>query len=98
MLECAGQRIYTGITPDIASRFAAHCAGRGGAFTRSFRPSRVLASRRCGSRSAALKAEAALKKLPRPGKLRWVRRYRWTDPQPWRGRRPAIPSPIIEAS
>lgn len=82
MLECAGERIYTGITPDVAARFAAHRAGRGGAFTRSFRPSRVLATRRCDSRSDALKAEHALKQLTRPDKLRWARRWRWKKAQP----------------
>jgi putative endonuclease len=77
MLECDGGRIYTGITPDVAARFAAHCAGRGGAFTRGFPPRRVLAARRCGSRSAALKTEHALKQLARPDKLAWAARYGW---------------------
>jgi putative endonuclease len=77
MLECAGGRIYTGITPDVALRFAKHCAGRGGAFTRSFPPRRVLAARRCASRSAALKAEYALKQLAPAAKRRWAREHRW---------------------
>ena len=77
MLECAGGRIYTGTTPDVAARFAKHCAGKGGAFTRSFPPQRILAAKRCGARGDALRAELELKQLARPDKLRWARRWRW---------------------
>lgn len=75
MLECAGGRIYTGTTPDVAARFARHCAGRGGAFTRSFPPRRVLAAQRCGSRGAALSVEYALKQLTPAAKRRWAREH-----------------------
>lgn len=78
MLECRGGRIYTGITTDVALRFAAHCAGRGAAFTRAHPPLRVLARKRCGSRSAALKAEYGLKQLARPDKLRWAKQWRYS--------------------
>jgi putative endonuclease len=77
MLECAGGRIYTGTTPDVAARFAKHCAGRGGAFTRSFRPVRILAARRCGARGKALQEEHRLKQLEPPEKRRWAARWRW---------------------
>jgi putative endonuclease len=76
MLECRGGRIYTGIALDVAARFEKHCAGTGAAYTRSFKPLRVLAAMRCASRSAALKAEYVLKQLPRPGKLVWAKRWR----------------------
>lgn len=77
MLLCRGGRIYTGITPDVAARYARHRAGRGGAFTRSFPPLRVLAAMPCADRSAALKAEHALKQLARPDKQRWARQWPW---------------------
>jgi len=76
MLECAGGRLYTGVSPDVAARFEAHRRGRGGAFTRSFPPRRILAARRCVDRGAALSAEYALKQLERPDKLVWARRHR----------------------
>lgn len=72
LLECAGGRLYAGVTPDLAARYAAHCAGRGARFTRSFAPQRLLAACACIDRSAALRAEAALKKLRREAKLRWA--------------------------
>ena len=77
MLECKGGRIYTGVTPDLTGRYARHRAGKGGAFTRSFPPRRILAAMRCASRGAALSAEHALKQLARPEKLRWAREWRW---------------------
>lgn len=80
MLECAGGRIYTGVSPDVAARFERHRAGEGGAFTRSFRPLRILAAKRCGTRGTALKLEHRLKQLERPGKLAWGARWRWETP------------------
>lgn len=75
MLECRGAKIYTGITTDVAARFEKHRAGKGAAYTRANKPRRMLASKRCGDRSKALKEEARLKKLERPEKLRWAGRY-----------------------
>ena len=75
MIECTGQRIYTGITPDVAARFEKHKSGRGAAFTRINPPLRVLAAKRCGSRSQALKTEYRLKQRTRADKLRWADRH-----------------------
>lgn len=77
MLACRGGRIYTGISPDVRARFAAHRAGKGGAFTRSFPPTRVLAAMECAGRGEALKAEYALKQLDRDAKKSWARQFRW---------------------
>ncbi len=72
LVECAGDRLYAGITNDLAARFAAHCAGRGARFTRAFAPLRVVAAAELPSRSHALKAEHALKRRPRADKLRFL--------------------------
>ena len=63
MLECADGSIYTGITVDVAARYAAHVAGRGARYTRSHPPLRVLASFEYPDRGSALKAEYAMKQL-----------------------------------
>lgn len=63
MLECAGERLYTGIAIDVEARFAAHVAGKGAKFTRSFPPVRILFSQSFPNRSEASKAEHAMKKL-----------------------------------
>jgi len=73
MLECRGGRLYTGVTTDLERRLAEHNAGRKGArFTRANPPAKLLAFRQVPGRSAALKLEAALKKLRRLQKLRWA--------------------------
>ncbi len=72
LIECAGDRLYAGITNDLAARFAAHRAGRGARFTKAFAPVRIVAASELPSRSDALKAEHALKRRPRADKLRWL--------------------------
>ena len=72
LLECAGERLYAGITNDLAARFDAHRAGRGARFTKAFAPLRVVAASELPSRSDALKAEHALKQRPRAGKLAFL--------------------------
>ena len=72
LLECAGDRLYAGITNDLPARFAAHCAGRGARFTKAFAPLRIVAAAQMASRSQALKAEYALKRRPRADKLRFL--------------------------
>jgi len=72
LLECAGERLYAGITNDLAARFAAHRSGRGARFTKAFAPLRVVAASALPSRSDALKAEHALKRRPRAAKLAFL--------------------------
>jgi putative endonuclease len=72
LLECAGERLYAGITNDLPARIRAHRDGRGARFTRSFPPVRIVAACTLPTRSAALKAEYALKRQPRLMKLRFL--------------------------
>ncbi len=61
LLECAGGRIYTGVTPRLAARMAAHGSGRGARFTRMHRPRQLLAARPFSSRGEALRMELRIK-------------------------------------
>lgn len=63
LLECADGSIYTGITVDVAARFAAHAAGRGARYTRAHPPARLLASIAYADRASASRAEYAMKQL-----------------------------------
>lgn len=63
LLECQDGSIYTGITVDVAARYAAHANGTGARYTRSHPPQRVLAVIEYPDRSAASKAEYAMKQL-----------------------------------
>jgi putative endonuclease len=74
VLCCADGSLYTGITNDLGRRMAAHRAGKGGAYTRSRRPVRVVYAESRRDRSSALRREAAIKRLSRGAKLALVRR------------------------
>ncbi|HQR04617.1 MAG TPA: GIY-YIG nuclease family protein, partial [Rhodocyclaceae bacterium] len=68
LIECADGSLYTGITTDVARRYAQHEKGTGARYTRSHRPMRLLGSRPCGNHADALRAEAALRRLPKARK------------------------------
>ena len=74
LLECEGGRFYAGIAIDVEQRYYRHVFGVGAKFTRAFPPKRVLAARRYASKSAALRAEWALKQLKRDGKIGFFQR------------------------
>jgi putative endonuclease len=74
VLECRGGVLYTGIARDVEARFAAHLKGGGAKFTRMHRPLRIAGRALLATKGEALRAELALKKLPRAAKLRWCAR------------------------
>lgn len=80
LLACRDGRTYAGIATDVAARFTVHTSGKGAKFTRSNPPTRVLGARAFTSKSEALKAEAALKKLDRTQKLAWARECEYAAP------------------
>jgi len=69
LLECRNGAYYAGITNRLDARYAAHVAGTGAKYTRANPPVRLLARRDYPDRSAASRAEAKLKRLPRAEKL-----------------------------
>jgi putative endonuclease len=73
ILQCSNGALYTGITKDIARRFNEHIAGRGGKFTRSFLPEKILFTERHLSKESALAREALIKKWPRKKKLELIK-------------------------
>ena len=68
ILRCADNPLYTGSTTDVARRAAVHNSGRGAKYTRSRRPVKVVYWESCPDRSAALRREAAIKRLSRAEK------------------------------
>lgn len=68
MVRCAGGQLYTGWTNDPGARLHAHKTGRGAKATRAMGAERFAYLERCADRSAALRREAALKKLPKAKK------------------------------
>ncbi|HEU5260935.1 MAG TPA: GIY-YIG nuclease family protein [Gemmatimonadales bacterium] len=76
LLRCRDGSLYTGITSDLGRRLARHRAGTASAYTRSRLPVRLVYQEPQPTRSAALKREAELRRLPRTRKLALVRRVR----------------------
>lgn len=72
LLECRDGSLYTGITTDVARRYAQHAAGKGARYTRARPPLRLLAQFTYPDRATASRAEHAIKRL-RPEQKRALR-------------------------
>ena len=72
VIETDGERLYTGITTDVARRFAEHESGKGARFMRGRRHFHLRHQQPVGDRSLASKAEYAFKQLKRSEKLHWI--------------------------
>ncbi len=69
MVRCSDGSLYTGATPDLVRRVAAHNAGKGARYTRSRRPVVVVWRSRPMHKRRALSLEALIKRLSRADKL-----------------------------
>jgi len=77
LLECVGNKLYVGISPDPEARFQLHLRGTGAKYTRANPPLRILAAQVYADRSAASVAEHALKKMRPAAKLLWASERAW---------------------
>ncbi|HRH33121.1 MAG TPA: GIY-YIG nuclease family protein [bacterium] len=73
ILQCADKSLYTGITTDVERRFKEHSEGRGGHYTRSHKPKKIVYIEKVKNRSIALKREASIKKLTVLKKLELIK-------------------------
>jgi putative endonuclease len=69
LLRCRDGSLYTGITNDLARRLASHRRGTGSAYTRSRLPIALAYQEALPDRGAALRREAAIRRLSRADKL-----------------------------
>ena len=69
ILRCADGTLYTGSTTDVERRLSAHNSGSGAKYTRARRPCTLAYCEEAADRRAALRREAAIKKLTRTEKL-----------------------------
>jgi putative endonuclease len=69
ILLCKDGSLYTGATNNLGKRFAAHVSGRGGKYTRSHLPIKILYSEEFATQSEALKREAEIKRWSRQKKI-----------------------------
>ena len=72
ILRCADGSLYTGATNDLGARLLRHGRGKGAAYTRARLPVELVFHELAGDRGAALRREAAIKRLTRPEKLALV--------------------------
>ncbi|MCD7902692.1 MAG: GIY-YIG nuclease family protein [Oscillospiraceae bacterium] len=69
ILRCGDGSLYTGWTNDLEQRIRAHSAGHGGKYTSSHLPVELIWYEPCADRSAAMRREAAIKRMSRAEKL-----------------------------
>ena len=68
VIECADRSLYTGYSPDVQARFAAHQAGTGAKYTRGRGPLNLLAVAEFATKHDAMSAEYRFKRLSRDRK------------------------------
>ncbi|MEY4377020.1 MAG: hypothetical protein RJB26_1570 [Pseudomonadota bacterium] len=69
IIESEQGLLYTGITTEPERRFREHASGKGARWFRGRVPRRFVYLEPCADRAAALRREAAIKRLPRAAKL-----------------------------
>lgn len=70
ILLCRDGSLYTGIAKDVGKRLNEHQSGKGGAYTRSHPPIRIIHTEPAKNRSAALIREAEIKRWSRSKKIK----------------------------
>lgn len=76
LLRCGDGTLYTGSTNDLTGRLAVHQRGKGAKYTRSRLPVELVYQEAVPDRSAALRREAAIKRLDRRRKLALIAAFR----------------------
>lgn len=69
ILLCADSSLYTGSTNNLEKRFTDHKKGKGGKYTRSHKPLKLIHTENYKTKSEALKREAQIKSWTRQEKI-----------------------------
>lgn len=69
LLLCSDGSFYTGISTNPHQRFLDHKNGKGGAYTRSHKPLKLIYTEKLPDKSSALKREAQIKSWSRQKKI-----------------------------
>jgi len=73
LLKCSDGSLYCGATNDLERREEQHNKGKGGSYTRSHLPVKMVYSERMEDKSSALKREYQIKQLSREEKLHLIK-------------------------
>ena len=74
VVKCADGTLYTGYSPDVEARVAAHNAGKGAKYTKTRLPVELIASAAFSTKHEAMSAEWHFKRLSRLQKDELLRR------------------------
>ena len=80
ILKCKDGSLYTGATNDLKKRFEAHKSGKGGRYTRSHIPTKIVFFEKYDNNIIALKREREIKKWPRKKKLKFIAHCNTIEP------------------
>jgi len=72
VLRCVDNSLYTGAATDIEARVSKHNAGKGAKYTRARLPVVLVYHETVENRGAALRREAAIRRMPLPAKRRLI--------------------------
>lgn len=73
ILRCGDGSLYTGWTNNLEKRLEAHNAGRGGRYTRSRLPVKLVYYESFDTKNEAMRREVAIKKLTRQEKEKLIK-------------------------
>lgn len=76
ILACKDGSFYTGITNNLPKRWTLHQAGKASRYTRSHPVKQIVYTKRCRTKSTALKRELAIKQLTRAQKIILIKKAR----------------------
>ena len=69
VLLCLDGSLYTGATNNLAKRFSEHKSGKGGRYTRSHKPIKIVYQGKFRTKSEALKREMEIKSWSKAKKI-----------------------------
>lgn len=72
ILLCEDNSLYTGITNNFKKRYLEHKNGKGGRYTRSHKPIKIIHKEEFLTKSEALKRESEIKSWSREKKLKMI--------------------------
>ena len=70
VLLCKDGTFYTGITNNLEKRFSEHKSGKGGRYTRSHEPLKMIYSEQLANQSEVLKRESEIKSWSKKEKIK----------------------------
>ncbi len=72
IVRCADDTLYTGWTVDLDQRINAHNSGNGAKYTRKRAPVSLAVSWEFGNKVEAMRAEYAIKQMPKNQKIKLI--------------------------